>query len=862
MVKDARRSRSRSSRRGFVRSIAGASLLSLAEETIAKGAAKTSLPLAVPGRQPYSIFLSTEASPSERWAAEELRQHLEQMTGIGLRIDTGASVPASLRAIAVGRSAITERLGIEPPEGEACLLKTADETVVIAGGRQRGTMYGVSILLEKLGCHWFTSDVARIPRVESLRLPELNETHAPGFEYREVFFTEAQGREWSARNRLNGNFHQLDASIGGKIVYMPWAHSFYDLVTPDRYFESHPEYFALVDGRRQRDGAQLCLTNPEVLRVAVEQLEQWLVGRSDVSIVSVSQNDTGGWCECDPCRQVIKEEGGAVSGLALRFVNQVAERVGASYPGKTFDMLAYQETADPPSKVRPRANVQIRLCPMDACQAHSYRTCVYNRRFRERLEQWSRIAPKLHLWQYCINFSHFLAPFPNYDELISDIPSFRRAGVSGLFIEGAASKGGGSDDAELRSYLAARLLWKPDLDPVPEIRAFLNAVYGPAAPLLWNYFALRQQEVRRGQHLWVDQNLFDQNMDARSLSPDFLKHGRALLERALSQAPTPEAHKRINRHLLSIEYVDAMREKRCVIQGDSYGPTNPVRAQEETKKLLKTAEDFGVTNLREDYPIAQQAQTWGDVGARYRAVVVTDGTAKAAVVPELGRVVALGSTNVAGSNATRANVLRVPDPGEWAYPHKGGIYVSVSDGPSTSFQLIEWRLATATRESVTLSGKSGSGQTLQLQLAVGESTLRMRVAISNGTDAPVRAALLCRAEFACGPSREAVLTYRDRSGNPRSEKIGLGDGNADGDLHLAGGELPALEWAIACERPMLRVRNRFSAEQVEHCAFNWSFRGAAGLNITMSVVSPEVDLAPGRQFALTSDYDLSALPRP
>ena len=34
-----------------------------------------------PGKQPYSIFLATEASPSERWAAEELSQHIEQMTG-------------------------------------------------------------------------------------------------------------------------------------------------------------------------------------------------------------------------------------------------------------------------------------------------------------------------------------------------------------------------------------------------------------------------------------------------------------------------------------------------------------------------------------------------------------------------------------------------------------------------------------------------------------------------------------------------------------------------------------------------------------------------------------------------------------
>ena len=264
------------------------------------------------------------------------------------------------------------------------------------------------------------------------------------------------------------------------------------------------------------------------------QAEQWLAAHPDVTIVSVSQNDGGGWCECEPCRHVIEAEGGAISGLALRFANQVAERLAVSHPGKLVDMLAYQETLDPPSTVRPLANVQIRFCPIDACQAHPYRTCVYNRRIREQFEQWSRIAPKLHVWQYSINFSHYLAPFPNYDQLIAGIPMFHRAGVSGLFIEGAVSQGGGSDDAELRSYLAARLLWNPDLNAFAEIHEFLDAVYGPAAPLVWKYFLLRQKEVRRGQHLWIDQNV-----DAPYLTRDFLKHGGALLERVRTPEQSP-----------------------------------------------------------------------------------------------------------------------------------------------------------------------------------------------------------------------------------------------------------------------------------------------------------------------------------
>ena len=225
---------------------------------------------------------------------------------------------------------------------------------------------------------------------------------------------------------------------------------------------------------------------------------------------------------------MIKEEGGAVSGLALRFVNQVAERLGRFASRQDWSTCWRIRTPRTLRRWCGRWPTCRYACArLTRARPIRIEPALYNRRFRERLEQWSRIAPKLLIWQYSVNFSHYLAPFPNYDELISDIPMFQRAGVSGLFIEGAVSEGGGGDDAELRSYLAARLLWKPDIDAEAEIRGFLDAVYGPAAPQMWKYFVLRQHEIRRGQHLWIDQNL-----DAPYLTRDFLKHGRALLERA------------------------------------------------------------------------------------------------------------------------------------------------------------------------------------------------------------------------------------------------------------------------------------------------------------------------------------------
>ena len=279
------------SRRKFVKAFVYGSLLCPAENT---ASAHQMISLVKTGKRSGLIYLSPHASPSEKWAADQLSLFVEQMTGIRLPVTDQGPISAAETAIAVGTSDVTDRLGIRAPGGESCLLKTVGETLVIAGGRQRGTMYGVFLFLERVGCRWFTSDIARIPKRQTLELAPIDEICSPAFEYREVFFTEAQGKEWSARNRLNGHFHQLDASVGGRIQYMPFAHSFYELVPPDPYFRTHPEYFALVAGKRRGEMAQLCLTNTEIVQLAVVRIGQWLGEHPDVDVVSVSQNDGGG----------------------------------------------------------------------------------------------------------------------------------------------------------------------------------------------------------------------------------------------------------------------------------------------------------------------------------------------------------------------------------------------------------------------------------------------------------------------------------------------------------------------------------------------------------------------------------------
>jgi hypothetical protein len=817
-----------SSRRGFIQSLAGVQSLA--------GAFAAGFPSTVRS----GIFLSGEASPSERWAAAELSRCFGEMTGVRVPIATGDRLPASLGVIAVGRSAITDKIGVEAPEGESCLLKTVGETLVVAGGPQRGTMYGVFALLERLGCRWFTADIERIPKLRGISPRPFNEIVAPAFEYREVFFTEAQGKEWSARNRLNGHFHQLDASVGGRIKFQPFAHSFYELVPPDQYFETHPEYFALVAGKRRRENAQLCLTNPDVVRLAIGRVQEWLAADRDVSIVSVSQNDGGGWCECEACQRIVREEGDAVSGLLLRFVNQVA----MANPGSRIDTLAYQGTADAPLVTRPAENVVVRLCPIDACQGHSMDKCAYNQRTRERLDRWLQIAPKLYLWHYSTNFSHYLAPFPNYRELIADFSRFRREGLAGIFLEGAVSEGGGGEDAELRSWLAARLMWNPELDAAAEIRDFLGAVYGPAAPLMWRYFVLRHREVEAGEHLWIDQNV-----EAEYLTGRFLKDGRELLNRAYQRAGTAAARRRIERQLLSIEYVETMRGRRSRARGAEYGPEDAARVKADTGRLVAKAEALGITNFREGYPLVEHARVLEASGRNYPLVRVANGAVMAEVVPELGaRVIALSR------GGAPANILRVPDPGELGYPDCGGLYVGVHSSYVSRARGVMWRVESATPESVRLVGALERDVVVEMEVRADGSGLVVAGKVANRGSRAAPVAVRCTGEFGFGVARRVVLDYRNRTGDTKRLQIEAGDKPADDRRILSGDDVPGGEWMLAWPDSRIRVRNRFRAEQVSRCSVGWSFRG--GLGVNLSLWSEEVELGSGQELGFGSEWEL------
>lgn len=550
-------------------------------------------PLFSAGASDYVIAVDTAASESEVWAAKELQHWIAAISGATLPIMAPGEAGGK-PAISVGWNGLTKKLaeeGTKAPEvlDESFVYYNNGANIAIYGGSQRGTMYGVMAFLEnELGVRFYTPGATVAPKRNSFSFRLLRFADKPAIRVRNVYYHEAFDPAWAARNRVNGALNTREQP-GGVESY--WSvHTFYPLLPPEVYFESHPEYFSLVGGTRINARAQLCLTNPEVLEIVTENFKQQMRENPGYLIYSLSQNDWNNPCECDTCQAIVKEEG-SESGPVLWFVNQVAERVAQEFPDKFVGTLAYQYSRKPPKHLKPRDNVVIRICSIDCCFGHDFTACPKNESFMEDLAAWAKIAPRIYVWDYVVDFGNYVMPYPNFGVLKPNIQTLRDHHAIGI-MEQAASQCRGTEFAELKSYVLAKLLWNPDVDIEPIIDDFMYGYYGRAGQYVRAYFDLVQSLVKPDVHfgIWTQP-------DNPLYNDEFIRQGSLILDRAERVADTPEIGRRVALVRLPLLYLKCRRLPEESLRDGTY------------ERLLEIKEREGVTHF------AEQAQAVWDAFA-------------------------------------------------------------------------------------------------------------------------------------------------------------------------------------------------------------------------------------------------------
>ncbi len=428
--------------------------------------------------------------PTSVTIANEIQAFIREQTGVTLPIGIGSKK----HAILIGPAQSVEPRVIGPhasfatgtARGEPVYFQM-DHQVYFVGRelidfRRQLIQFKMNILeIEMLAPGAWSPGITK-----TLTLKSGHSEPLPPFDFRMVFYGPATDSSYAAEHRIRQVIKTRDSEDPD---WGLWVHTMHRFV-PHALFEKHPEYFADRNGVRVPD--QLCLSNPEVLRITVDSLRAMMARKTAATYWSVSQMDNFNHCQCAQCHRTDSIEG-SPSGTIIHFANAVAD----SFPDKVISTLAYQYSRSAPKVTKPRPNVNIMLCSIEEDRSRPIASRDQPGSFTADLRAWSALTHNIIVWDYVINFSHLLAPFPNWKVLAPNLQLFRDNGVPMMFEQGLSSPGG--EMPEFRTYLLAKLLWNPDLN-VDSLRwHFMDTYYGEAGVYIDKYTRLLEEELDKSR---------------------------------------------------------------------------------------------------------------------------------------------------------------------------------------------------------------------------------------------------------------------------------------------------------------------------------------------------------------------------
>lgn len=520
-----------------------------------------SLYLVREGRPQATVVVSANATADEREAAEQLVAYVERATGAKLPVTSSASTGVR---VYIGVSACPPPLSAEMrsvrPSG-FLIRTTTDGALCLGGVGSRGSTFAVHAFLEEFaGVRWLWPGKLGevVPKLRSLAVPPTRIHEVPAFAWRDLG---PRGPlwgpldKWQAERKLGvTEEHQLAQALwerrnrfGGMKIY--GGHAFAEMLPPAKYGIAHPEYFALVGGKRDsnpqgfdgKHGRQPCTSNPDVVGIVAEYCDRFFREHPDYDAFSISLNDGRGFCECQHCRALdtgeMQQEGSdpetgaaarypVITDRVIAFANQVAERLVREHRDKKLILFAYGQYKQPPKRVKPHPNLIIQYTMHTASH---WTPALGEQQFRE-LGAWSGSARHLAIYEYYIQGS-----FPDLPRLM---PELIQAGVRRLQDLGyryyQTQHGAGYAINGFNYYLLSKLLWNPALDAAAIRRDYAEKGFGKASPAVIRYLdRMATQWKQTGGTLSMDYaSIRDYQRVLEAYPPPFLKHCREDLDQA------------------------------------------------------------------------------------------------------------------------------------------------------------------------------------------------------------------------------------------------------------------------------------------------------------------------------------------
>lgn len=816
--------------------------------------AQDSVHLAKDGKSFHQIVLNPGASASEKHAAEELQLHFQQCTGIELPIVEGLS-DDNVSMIVLGCGEVARKLGVDPSThqlGEqGFLLATKSPHIVIAGSREVGTLYGVHRFLEEyLGVRWYAPGVTKTPEINDLVISPVERLVKPAFLYRRTSYRlPGSDEDFLTRMGQNAGNGGTDNPQGVQYSFLGTCHSYFRFISPAEYFDEHPEYFSEIGGIRRRDETQLCLTNPDVLKIVTEKMLKYMEENPNIRQFNFSQMDYYNYCQCPEC-QAMNEKYGTLGGTQYWFINELAKRTSKLHPDKLISTLAYMYTEEPPEGMEMHPNVSVWLCHMyPSCDSHPVATCPRNADYKRRAVEWSKICSHVYVWHYIVDFAHYYNPFPNFRAIAADLRFYRDIGVEGLYLQGMGHSGGGGEFSLLRPYYVVKLAWDPDQDPDEIIRDFLEGYYGPAWESIYQYLTMLHDKVENEN---IHMHLYT-NPAQGYLPDDVIRQAMEIFDQAEAAVrDDPELLERVKVARMPISYARIFPRNGYKIENSKLVFQGDMASLLETAEFVDRMKRHGFRNIQEQSIVTAEGllQLCTLLSSQLEVVTISNDYLSIDVVPMLaGRVLRIIDRRT-GQCVTAHDVRK-----SLFFPFCGGLENRVGEQSQYSGFVEPSRVIHETETSVTIALQTTDGFMLErtLDLAQNEPVIKIKSILTNPTDKAKSARLRSHLELDMGDLHSTRVRFNSLSGREIDKDMtDIVAGLREGEYYRSQ-NMPNGSWSFTGSRGLV-LTQRFHNEQVE---YTWLYAYPEDLGeLEVELLAKRVVLEPGQSVALDQEIEV------
>jgi len=539
--------------------------------------------LAESGKTDYEILISESAAEVEQFAAQELQRYLRRMTGATFPIVEGKT---SGKAILIGEQMMPAGLIDHNKLGfDGFIYQLKPGKILLAGVSSRATLLSVYAFLNVIGCQWFapnfdfygevTGEV--IPKVDPLRVPELDQAIQPSMKYRRLDIEEGRTHteknliqmiDWMPKVGMNVLQCPLNYQGEGRARWDNWrsalipelrkrgllvevgGHGYQNFLPQETYFKQHPDWFGMIKGERSPARRVVFETaNPQAMDEFLHNVQAYLQAHPEIDIFDLWPPDDAEWSQSAESQKL-----GSPTDRQALVVNGVARLVKDSFPHVKVEFLAYQNYLFPPRDLRFEDNTIMDFCPID----RTYQKPIWdeqsasNKMYADALRQWLKpgvFTGDIIIYTYYHKYSWRSLPIDIPKLIMEEAHYYRTLGIRGM---GIYFEPADWFTFETNQFFFARATMNANLDAVNALRDYVQERYGLAPASMENYFEILEETT---PNVCSIPGSVVQSQDEVQKGLDRLEAAEGLLNKAYQEAAgAPAAKFLISKLRVSLDY--------------------------------------------------------------------------------------------------------------------------------------------------------------------------------------------------------------------------------------------------------------------------------------------------------------------